>query len=100
MVYGERSSSTLSDGGSGGGGGLCKDVCTLDPAVLTSDELWGDSVLVGAIWDGAAREEGAHDGEMAVGGCKVERGRAGCADYGAGCVAIAVGVAAGESGDG
>lgn len=78
MVYGRRSTTLVGEsvGLSGGSGSLCKDVCTLDPAVLTSDELWGDSVLVGTIRECAAREECADDGEMAVGGCKVERGRA------------------------
>jgi hypothetical protein len=76
VVYGTRSPTTLRAGLSGGSGSLSQDVCTLDPAVLTSDELWGDSVLVGTVRDCAAREEGADDGEMAVGGCKVERGGA------------------------
>lgn len=54
-------------------------------------------MLVGVIWDCAARKKSANDGKMAVGGSKVERGRARGADYGRGCVATAVRVAAGES---
>jgi hypothetical protein len=66
----------LGDGvGPEGSGSLGEDVRTLDPTVLTSDELWGDSVFIGMIWDCAAGEEGAYDAEMAVGGCKVERCR-------------------------
>lgn len=54
-------------------------------------------MLVGVIWDCAARKKSANDGKMAVGGSKVERSRARRADYGRGCVATAVRVAAGES---
>lgn len=59
-----------------GRGGLGKEVCALDPAILASDEFWGDSVFVGAIWSCAAGEEGADDGEMTVGSSEVEWGRA------------------------
>jgi len=76
VFYRTRRSAVLreSDGRSGGRGGFGKDVCALDPAVLTSDELWGETVLVGTVWDRTAGEEGADDGEVAVGGGKVERG--------------------------
>ena len=57
-------------------------------------------MLVGAIWDRAALEEGADDGEMAVGRGKVERGRAGRADDGCRGVTAALRVAAGESAGG
>ena len=57
-------------------------------------------MLVGAIWDRAALEEGADDGEMAVGRGKVERGRAGRADDGCRGVTATLGVAAGESAGG
>lgn len=66
MLYGTRRSRALlgdKDGVGGGrhggpyrggGRGLGKDVCALDPAILASDELWGDSVLVCTVWDCAA----------------------------------------------
>lgn len=100
VLYRTRRGHTVVREGIGlcGRSSLSKDVGAFDPAVLASDELWCDTVFIGAIWDGATGEEGANDAEMTVGGRKVERGRAGCADDGRGCVAVAVRVATGESG--
>jgi hypothetical protein len=99
VLYGTGRGRTLlgEGGGPEGRGGLGEEVSALDPAVLASNELWGDSVFIGTVWDCAVGEECTDDAEMTVGGCKVERGRAWSADYGCGCVAIAVRVAPWES---
>ena len=54
--------------------------------ILKGEHLGGDAVLIRALRMHAMMEEGAHGGDVAVGGSKVQRGGAGRGDDGRGGV--------------
>lgn len=76
----------------------CEDISTLDPAILTGDDLRGDAMLVRTIRVSAVDKEGTNDACVTVCSREVKWGCTRSADYRSGRVTAAIGIPARKSG--